>query len=383
MLGLAKEYHQEKKTENPSVDRRNVNADLLRVLACLFVIGVHSTKLPKAGAGSVFFATLFADGVPVFFILSGFFMFRKTFRATLKRTILHVLIPGLITLFAIELFYPLYQGLSFGECLQGFPSAVMTTIRSLWTMTPPDASTGYLWYVLTYFMIVLAYPLLKAVCRPETPTKHRCYIIAFCLFIWLFTDLHTLNEAVSVPGLAVILSRSFVYVVAGYEIWQHKDRIRGDRRILWGSLALYAITQLMRLFLQLRLFDKAAENGYFIETSSTLPTFITAAALVLFFMSLDLNGKWGRAAGFIAKAGPYTFFVYLVHGPVIKQLTHMGFCDWAARLAGTDISLSFGHCLIYFLLRISIVFAISLAIAWLLKKLTKALGRGVSLLFYK
>ena len=58
---------------------RDAGVELARILGCFIVIGCHS-YLPFSpdgsdGLGRLFIGTLFADGVSVFWLILGFFLF--------------------------------------------------------------------------------------------------------------------------------------------------------------------------------------------------------------------------------------------------------------------------------------------------------------------
>lgn len=56
--------------------KKNTNVELMRIIACLIVIGVHTclsaTSEGEVDMGRLFLACLFADGVAVFWLISGF-----------------------------------------------------------------------------------------------------------------------------------------------------------------------------------------------------------------------------------------------------------------------------------------------------------------------
>ena len=54
---------------------RDAGIDLIRVVACLVVIGTHVDVMGTGDSTKLFLRLLFADGVTLFFILSGFFRF--------------------------------------------------------------------------------------------------------------------------------------------------------------------------------------------------------------------------------------------------------------------------------------------------------------------
>ena len=82
---------------------RKASVELARLIACLLVIGVHvslSTVVNDTyDASRLLSACLVADGVDIFWLISGFFMFNtKSYWKLLKRTFKNIVIPMIIFL---------------------------------------------------------------------------------------------------------------------------------------------------------------------------------------------------------------------------------------------------------------------------------------------
>ena len=107
--------------------KRDSKVDLMRIIACAIVIGPH-TYLPlivnsNPDTSRVFIACLLADGVAVFWLINGFFLFKnKCYPILMKHTAKHILLP--ILLISIFVFY--FNGwLTRGETL-------MESVRSMY-----------------------------------------------------------------------------------------------------------------------------------------------------------------------------------------------------------------------------------------------------------
>ena len=81
--------------------KRNISVEIARVIACMHVICVH-VCLPMVENGNFnflrgIFSGICADGVAVFWLISGFFMFNNfDYRKTLKRTWKKIIMPLII-----------------------------------------------------------------------------------------------------------------------------------------------------------------------------------------------------------------------------------------------------------------------------------------------
>ncbi len=148
--------------------KRNANVELIRVIACLIVIGVHTclsaTRNGEVDLGRLFLVCLFADGVAIFWFISGFFMFNGgSYRSLIKRTIKHIVIP--MALLSIVMFYFgdwLIQGTSLLESVQHSKEDYINVVTSLIKWTNSVSNLGYLWYLYAYLMIIAIFPLLRS-----------------------------------------------------------------------------------------------------------------------------------------------------------------------------------------------------------------------------
>ena len=78
-------------------NKRNANVEIARIIGCLIVIGVHvfySLILPGIGErGNAFLKCIFSDGVAVFWIISGMYMFRNDYKTTMKKALKRIAVP--------------------------------------------------------------------------------------------------------------------------------------------------------------------------------------------------------------------------------------------------------------------------------------------------
>ncbi|ETP71026.1 putative acyltransferase [Lachnospiraceae bacterium JC7] len=171
---------------------RDAGIDLIRVVACLLVVGTHVDVMGTEDSSKLFIRLLFADGVTLFFILSGFFFFRKGFTESLKRALSSIVFPGIAVMLLSYQFSPFIRGektilyclthLNFDIC------AFLTDLFS-WGGNIRESMAAHLWYIFTYLQLVLAYPLVKPL-YSEAPQctdigekdrfrKYRWFIIGF------------------------------------------------------------------------------------------------------------------------------------------------------------------------------------------------------------
>lgn len=88
--------------------KRNPSIELSRLLACLIVIGVHTSLSATItehswDASRLFFNCLLADGVAIFFMITGAFLFNNNYDKLLRKTFIHIIIP--LVIFSVIGFY--------------------------------------------------------------------------------------------------------------------------------------------------------------------------------------------------------------------------------------------------------------------------------------
>ena len=102
--------------------QRDYRVELMRIVGCLIVIGVHTLPSAMIGEGEyskslVLLSCFLGDGVAVFWIICGFYLFRNyDYKKVLKRTIDKVLFPYL--LYEVFIFY-FYDAVVGNELIKG------------------------------------------------------------------------------------------------------------------------------------------------------------------------------------------------------------------------------------------------------------------------
>ena len=152
--------------------KRNVNIELVRILACISVIALHTWKgsgideVPTVIKGVI--RVFEKHNVPLFFIIMGFFMFRgnKSYWVKVKDLINRIIIPSLVAL----VFYEFMQGVLEGNMsLQDAFTAPLFKLASIFKLIV-STSPGYnptLWFVYEYIRIVLLAPFIALLCKEE------------------------------------------------------------------------------------------------------------------------------------------------------------------------------------------------------------------------
>ena len=307
---------------NKKIKLRNPGIELARILGCLIVIGVHVSLadtvnglyIPSRGLINCFLA----DGVAIFWLITGCFLFRTTsYKIILQRTAKTIALPlAIYSIFC--LFFsdyianggPLIQCTynSFAEYLQGFKDAISLN------QTIPFST--HLWYCYTYILVMIAFPVLKAFVQwleEDYKREINFCLISFALFIindftgnqsFTFSH-HGLNAAVP-AGIIIIL---------GTILYRNKERLLKYKYIRLFAAICFITLNMFRMLIVLKTGNRLV---LFWFSSFGL---MCSIYVVIFALSVTATWKNKRALPlFTLWIAKHTFFIYMVHVPVIALL---------------------------------------------------------------
>ena len=91
---------------------RDISIDLIRLVACILVIGTHlclqvfNEYYHEVDWSRLFEKCFFTDGVPLFFMITGFFIANgRSYKKIWKNTFFKVIIPSFIYVLFAQVFY--------------------------------------------------------------------------------------------------------------------------------------------------------------------------------------------------------------------------------------------------------------------------------------
>lgn len=354
---------------------RDVQAELLRTLACFMVILVH-IRIQPVRAGVVLTTTvlvgcLLSSAVGLFFLVTGFFMYgeQRTWGKTARNFLLRILLPTLLTVFFSLIFNDWILGqCSAAECIKtaDYP-AVLNAMANGVLLFSSDywgLLCAHLWYIAEYAKIILFFPAM-AVLVKYAKEKILWYLAGLNLLYCCVIDLNRYFGQFRFLYAEPFLRVSQALVLFGFLIYLNKGKLRSSKMISAGLLAAYAASILWMFMLQSGQF--AEEGGDWSGASYSVWLsgigMLAAVLLAAFVLSLPENMKFFK---WIEKPvlffGSLSFPIYLIQYAVVMKLASLGVMDlFAAK------TVSSGATICYYLIYGLLVFFLSAALVWCLR----------------
>ncbi len=327
-----------KDTLEANLKKRDINVDLIRVIACLLVIGAHlclqvlNQCFNRIDWSRLLEKSFFADGVPLFLMITGFFLVNgRNYKKIWKSTTFKVLIPTLIYIVFVQIFCMfIVNKESFVWCLQNAFSNLNIPIilKGILSgdMTQINGLCIHLWYILSYVKIIIWIPVLWLVCKEEKmPKLARRMILIFGVISCIITDI---QRFVSIPTIGLIkvfdlVDKEILYVLLGYELFIHKDKIKNNKKLCIVSGLIFVLVNFIRYKIEIKYmvinsFVDIVGRENFIEWKYTVLSIISGVALFIAIYSFELKSE--TLKNIIVWLGDKTFGIYLIHYLLIAKV---------------------------------------------------------------
>ena len=372
-------------TENKQINvkKRDISVELIRVVACLLVVAVHlslqvfNQYYSQVDWSRLFEKCFFTDGVPLFFMITGFFIangrsYKKTWKSVGKRILLPV---GIYVLFAQIFYMFITNKQSIMWCLQNAINNLnlQGILRAILTgdVVNINSLCAHLWYIFSHIKIVIWMPVLWLICKYEsTPNLARRMIMGFGIFSFVIQDI---QKFVLIPDTAIkiftMVDPTILYVLFGYELFVNKDKIKKNKKLCIISLVLFVLANVAKYKLEMQYmvinnyYDIVGRSS-FLEWKYTSLNIISSICLFMALYSFEIKSE--RFSKIISWLSDKTFGVYLVHYLLIAKVDLYKF-DKLGKL---------GEELIYLALSITITFTASVLVVCILRKISELIGKG-------
>ena len=309
--------------------KRDSSVELSRIIGSLIVVGVH-VCLPAftemgCDRSRLFISCLVADGVAVFWIITGFFYFNNTYSKIGHKTLKKIGIPMLV--FSVLSFYLygwLLGDMSLLQSITHTKEEYINIFKTLLTWNNPVPAGSHLWYLYTYILLIFIFPILKAFIdylEAEPEKRIRTYLIMSFLFLVINDAASNQLADFSLKSVSALLPAS-IEVTYGYFLYKKKEFFCRKRWLILAP-AVFLGVNIMRTVIQIKRYAVNPGDNSILFWFSSLGV-ICAACIVIFGFALDSCIQSAGVKTWICRIASYTMLIYIIHTYVNALLGKYG-----------------------------------------------------------
>ncbi len=329
--------------------KRNASVELMRLFGILMILGFHNmqTELVLDVPDDFFmnfWTCFYCDCVPMFFMITGFYLFneKNTYQKVVKRLITGIVIPTLLLFAAYFYLFEWITGTaSFTDSIQHSLGDYYYVIRSLLTFQSPWPYTNHTWYLFLYTLAMLAWPAMKGlVDYLDKDVRRQAIFMAATLVLFGINDLFS-NAFLgfsyhSLGGAAP----AFFMVIWGHILYQHRERFTGKRIYALIAFVAMVLNNLLRerIVWMLYLHDGAV-NGHIKNWYSAFGLVNPVLMMIIAFNIID-GTKDTCANRIILAIASINLPMYLLHQICIDWMTSSGIRAFTTQMVRSHIG---GH----------------------------------------
>lgn len=364
----------EKKEEGKVAKKRDSSIELIRIVACITVVLTHLSLNvfdqyhSQVDWSRLFEKCFFSDGVPLFYMIIGFFLmngrsYKKIWKSTLKK----VVVPVLIFVIFVQVFYMfIINKQTFFWCIQnvGANLNLQGIFKTIITgdVIHINSLCSHLWYIISYLKITLWIPVLWLLCKDNDNSKlARRMILGFGILATIIRDIQRF-AILPIGEIKVfqMVDIDILYVLLGYELFVHKDKIKNNKKVCAISAILFVAINVIRYkiemqYMVLNNFYEITGRESFVDWKCTALNIISAIAMFSAIYSFDIKNL--KLSKFINWIADKTFGIYLIHYLLLAKIDLYKF-DKIGTLM---------YELIYLVVGVIVIFTASLLIVWVLR----------------
>lgn len=363
--------------------KKDPAVELARILGCLLVVGVHcwinNFGVAIQSKSGTYIACIFADGVAVFWIISGFFMYKNySYKQTLKRTIKSIVVPMLLLSAAMFFVLNNYLNGNGWHFILHSKDDYKWILNSLLIWTNPVDRLGHFWYLYVYILLMLCSPVIAAFIKyleEDTKREKLFLVLTFLLLVW--NDLSNNQMGRFEHHAFAGAFPAAIESVWGYLLYKYRDRLR-KRRYIFISVGAFLGLNVLRMAIQLGRYHRIQDTATYILYWFSSIGLLCAICVIVFSFAAIHSRKATVVNRVICWLASYTFSIYLLH-PVVNSFLDM----YEVRSCLSEALLKFhiggvGKEILYMICIIFIVVSICLAISCVLRGCKMAMVRVVS-----
>mgnify|MGYP000251421023 FL=1 len=363
--------------------KKDPAVELARIFGCLLVVGVHcwinNFGVAIQSKSGTYIACIFADGVAVFWIISGFFMYKNySYKQTLKRTIKSIIIPMLLLSAAMFFVLNNYLNGNGWHFILHSKDDYKWILNSLLIWTNPVDRLGHFWYLYVYILLMLCSPVIAAFIKyleEDTKREKMFLVLTFLLLVW--NDLSNNQMGRFEHHAFAGAFPAAIESVWGYLLYKYRDRLR-KRRYIFISVGAFLGLNVLRMAIQLGRYHRIQDTATYILYWFSSIGLLCAICVIVFSFAAIHSRKATVVNRVICWLASYTFSIYLLH-PVVNSFLDM--YEVRSRLSEALLKFHIGGVgkeILYMICIIFIVVSICLAISCVLRGCKMAMVRVVS-----
>lgn len=359
---------------------KDIAVELLRVLAIFMVIGTHlKTGYIINGNFMIdraFLTCLVADGVAVFWLIMGFFFFKKqSYLERLKKLFKRIILPLVLATLLYFFFFEFVCGIkNFNDSINHTSAEYIFLLKEgLLKWKNVVVHSEHLWYLYVYVIVVILAPILENI-KTLLDKINSKYIVYFILLILFLNDVNN-NEIFKFSHyLFHGAIGAFIFLILGDILYRNKECLKEDKFLPILGLITFILINLFRTFILYN--DQTTSEPIFWYTSFSV---ISTLSLFTFTFGLSENlGKNKVVNKTITHLGPLVLYIYIIHMMVIGILYKRGASNVISNIFG---NVKIGQ-MLYYLTMVLVVFCLSLLVSeiyvFLKKQLLMCLKRKVN-----
>ena len=246
-------------------EKLDMNVSLMRIIACLIVIGCHVRISPIIGDSInkpiLYLHDFFDDGVAIFFCIVGFFLYNnKSYKNLWKKAVKNILIPAFLLTMISILLSKFIEGASLLNSIKDSELNFGVLLRDFVSIDLKNHNfTGHLWYITSYFELIIFFPVTKLIINEyEKGNKNILnWVLGIGIFDLVVNDVQalymlpcgeiTVHEIFPTPQLLCLI---------GYRIYIEKDKIKNNKKCRIFGLLGMLVANTIRFFAQYYLLKK-------------------------------------------------------------------------------------------------------------------------------
>lgn len=299
--------------------QRYSNLDLLRIIACFFVVFMHSMLTPYYGTPFKSFdwnvINLYCatgrNTVPMFLMISGMLILSRE-EYSLKKLFTRN-VPKMFFIFFLWATLYAVDELGVKNLISNF---------NLKTLLNAILDFKYhLWYLPSMIAVYWMVPIFRAIRKEQKVLKY--IVLMFFIFAIVRTTMVIIPQLMPLAKLMTRFDFAFAtcsgYFITGYVIYTNQDKIRLSNfaliAVLVGANLVAAVCNYFSCVLQ-------NSHGDRVYDIFTFFSFVEACAMFLLFLRIPSEklDSGINKGGWIQRIAKYTLVIYLLHPFVIEHL---------------------------------------------------------------